>query len=273
MGYLSWETAHVASLFPAADPKNAAACFFLPANSHPCSLLQARQSPPIHARKPFSGTFSWMAAAGRLCHPGLCVPGPGAGRDSSRRPQPTAANTAVLPTCAHHGRFCWWLHAGWSCAVFFPGAGWKECMCWPPDSRPGHGGHRSLCPSEAPSQASAGWMLLKFFQIKKIQFKLCVSVVPEQHNLGPQGETHFSLAGESASYPLAEPLPWNVPGHKAPSSAYPQFSSPRCLFVLFHMHMNEEINGKHQHHKTTVNIFAWWLHSSGKHISKYSHRL
>lgn len=99
----------MASLFPAADPENAAAHFFLPANSHPCSLLQARQSLPIRARKPFLGTFFWMAAAARLCHPGhvgRARPGPGAGRGgSSKSPQPAAANTAVLLKCVQPGTF------------------------------------------------------------------------------------------------------------------------------------------------------------------------
>lgn len=70
------------------------------------------------------------------------------------------------------------------------------CTCCPPDIRPGHGGHRSVLPSETLSQASTSWLLLEFFQVKKagvkIQFNLCVSVLPEQDNLGTQRVTRFS---------------------------------------------------------------------------------
>lgn len=110
-------------LFPAADPENAAAHFFLPANSHPCSLLQAGQSVPIRARKPFPGAFFWLAAA--AVPPGLCVPGPArAWRWQGRQQEPPA-----------HGCQCCWaaqtcppwhlslMAAHWLqlCCVFFQG--------------------------------------------------------------------------------------------------------------------------------------------------------
>lgn len=121
----------MASLFPAADPKNAAAHFFLPANSHPCSLLQARQRhPSVPESLPWG--FSLHGSCCVAVPPGPCVLG---------------------------------------CSQNFPG--WGQC-------------------------------LTPFF---------------------------------------AEPLPWNLAGHKTSPSAYPQLSSPRCLFVLFQVHMNEEING------------------------------
>lgn len=141
-------------------------------------------------------------------------------------------------------------------------APWKQAWAW---------GHRSGHPSEALPQASAGWVL-EFFQVKKarvkIQFNLCVSVLPKQENLGPQWVTHYSQNFPGWGECLI-PSCW----HKFPSSACPQLSSPRSLFVLFQMDMNEEINGNYQHHKPTVSVLPWWLNSSGKLIFKYSHKL
>lgn len=88
-------------------------------------------------RKPFPGTFFWLAAAAGPCHPGrVCwaAPGPGAGRAAAWAPA-MAASTAVLPKCVLSGTLCCWLHAGWSCAVFysrgwFPFRRWM-CTCCP----------------------------------------------------------------------------------------------------------------------------------------------
>lgn len=145
----------MASLFPADDPKNAAARFFLPANSHPCSLLQARESAPIRARKPFPGTFFWLAGAGGPCHQArVCWAALGAWRWRGRQQKPPARG------CQHccAAQMCPPWHvvlmaARWLklCCVFSRGSlpfrHWR-CPCCPPTAGLGVGGTEPCAPQK-----------------------------------------------------------------------------------------------------------------------------
>lgn len=211
LGCLSWETAHVASLFPAADPKNAAAHFFLPANSHPCSLLQAGQRLPS-MQKAIPWDVFLAGSCGRAVPPGPCV----LGRARAWRWQ--GCSMSPSHGCQHccAAQMCPLWHivllaARWLklCCVLFQGLISFQALdahVLSPDSRPGHGGAglgvpQSCCLRQVPDECcwnSSRW---------KIQFNLRVSVLPQQDNLGPQGVTHFSQnfpGWGSISQPLAD---------------------------------------------------------------------